>query len=86
MALGALKQTPSADYSGAITGYFGPDSPADEDGVCYLSIAGRRGAELDILKQQRIELPIRSRYERQQLAAGFLLDLIYQTIRVQVGR
>lgn len=41
MADGALKQTPEADLSAAITGHLGPQAPVEQDGLVYVGIATR---------------------------------------------
>lgn len=41
MAVGALEKTPEAQWSAAVVGHLGPDSPEEKDGMIHLCIARR---------------------------------------------
>ncbi len=49
MAIGALKATPEATISGAVTGHLGPKAPSFLDGVVYFAVATR-----DVLIVQKL--------------------------------
>jgi len=87
MAIGALKITPKADVSAAVTGHLGPGAPPEQDGVVFLAFARRnRSARLGRVAVKRIELSAEARdggtgrlgkrLRRQRSAAAHLLDWI----------
>jgi nicotinamide-nucleotide amidase len=82
MAIGVLRKTPEANLSASITGYLGPDSALDMDGVAFIGIAARGpdGApHLQLIR--RIDLTEESdRSGRQNLAAAQVLELTVAVI------
>lgn len=42
MAVGVLRNTDEADCAASITGHFGPDAPAGQDGLIYIGLASRQ--------------------------------------------
>jgi len=81
MAEGVLSKTPEATIAASITGHLGPNAPARLDGVVYVAISQRSGADSraeDVSTTAfRFTLsPESDRYERQKLAAETLLTLV----------
>jgi nicotinamide-nucleotide amidase len=76
MAYNVLRRTPEAHLSASITGYLGPDSAADMDGVAFVGIAARTaGGEIRIQVSKKIELEDPpERHSRQHNAAAQLLE------------
>lgn len=52
LAKSALRKTPEADYSLAIVGHLGPNSPEDKDGKIWISIARRTNKNKIKVKDQ----------------------------------
>jgi nicotinamide-nucleotide amidase len=75
MALAALRRTPEADLSAAVTGHFGPGAPRGKDGRVYLAVASRAGKPVVIVVE--IVLPKASnRVQRQRKASLLLFALV----------
>ncbi len=77
MARNVLQRTPEASLAVGVTGHFGPDAPAELDGVVFISIAERSSAAI---QTQRQKLTSTDRADRQietvQLALSAALDAI----------
>lgn len=52
MALGVLERTPQATIAASVTGYLGPDSPADQDGVAWSSIAFKTSTDVTVTSRR----------------------------------
>jgi PncC family amidohydrolase len=86
MATGALKATPQADVSAAITGHLGPGAPPAQDGLVFVAFAARGPAGSTRVVVKHIELadekgdgsgrPLQRRLRRQRSAAVHLLEWI----------
>ena len=86
MAVAALERTPTADYSGAITGHLGPDAPPDLDGRVYVAIAGRQPGGVGILREADPQLIAAQRTARQDEAARLVLQTMAAVIEAVRAR
>jgi nicotinamide-nucleotide amidase len=84
LATAALRQTPEANWSVAITGDVGPGAPAATDGVCFVAI--KLGRDQQII-HSRIKLAcaaprdaddLSARVDRLEEATGRALELILE--------
>jgi PncC family amidohydrolase len=73
MARGVLRHTAEADVAGAITGHLGPDAPPGDDGRVWVTLAARAADQVAVVAVQAHQLAARSRDDRQQEAAAYLL-------------
>jgi nicotinamide-nucleotide amidase len=48
MATEVLKRTPASQLAASVTGHLGPGAPLDQDGLIYVGIAVRKGADADV--------------------------------------
>jgi nicotinamide-nucleotide amidase len=80
MATGALRRTPEATWSAAITGYLGPDASQTVDGLICLVVARRGLAGVEMVAQGTESLPADGRIERQQHAAAALFRIILKAV------
>lgn len=84
MAAGALRHTPHASVSLAITGHLGPDAPEHLDGVAWIAIshrtAGSHSAKLQLTSAGSIPFPD-LRWLRQQEAAEYSLQALNNWLR-----
>ena len=79
MAVGVLHKTHEADLSASITGYLGPDSAPERDGVAFVAVAGRGATCVQLVR--KIDLTGEpDRCGRQSSAAAQLLDLTADVI------
>src|SRR5690606_18272372 len=76
MTSGALEKTPHANLAAAVTGHLGPDAPPELDGIVYIAIQ-RRASPASVRLHR---LTASDRRERQQEAAGLVLDGILAAI------
>jgi PncC family amidohydrolase len=92
MALGVLRATPEADVAASITGHFGPDAPARQDGLFFVGIALRReSSAADSLRGEvhRFRFPASSgdmtplqlRKQRRQQAGRIVCQLLMHHLR-----
>lgn len=86
MAAGALRQTPHATVSLAITGHLGPDAPTHLDGVAWIAIAHRMAegfvARLQLTVAGAIPFPD-LRWLRQREAAERSLQALAEWLRAR---
>jgi PncC family amidohydrolase len=80
MSVAALQQTPTADYSGAITGHLGPDAPPAQDGRVYIAIAARRSGCIEVLQEADPQLIASDRIARQHEAARLVLRMLADVV------
>lgn len=80
MALQVLAKTPEADISASVTGYLGPDAPARQDGLLFVSAARRRKGKLQSLGVWQFRLRELTRYKRQQEAAELVLYCVLKAL------
>ena len=80
MATEALRQTPEATISAAVTGHLGPVANADVDGIVFVSIAQRANNKIETVTTARIALTTRTREERQVEVAEKLLETIEKVL------
>lgn len=83
MAVAALERTPTADYSGAITGYLGPDAPPDLDGRVFVAIAGRNSGAMEVLREADPQLIAAERTARQDEAARLVLQTMAAVVEAR---
>ncbi len=82
MARRALKMTPTANWSAAVTGHLGPGAPQAMDGVIFVSVvSGNAAAEAD--RSVRHQLDFSSRIERQSEAASLVLEELARALSSQ---
>ena len=77
MCLGVLKKTPEADLAVSITGHFGPNAPAELDGVAYCGLVFRGQSEGKVTRfelQHHDERHVRA--ERQISAAQLAFQFV----------
>ena len=87
MSQAALKATPEAEVSVAITGHLGPGAPKRLDGVIYLSLAirvGERSAESFVMKE-RLSDKMR-RLERQRAASLSVIRVVRSLLNTSPRR
>jgi nicotinamide-nucleotide amidase len=82
MAIGVLRKTPEASVSASITGYLGPDSAPEMDGVAFVGVAVRAAdGTVHLQLVHKIDLTAESdRSGRQNLAAAQVLELTAEVI------
>lgn len=73
MAVHALVRTIEANFSAAVTGHFGPNAPAEKDGVIHIAIAQRNEQRVDVVHAETIRLKSSSRRQRQHEATNHVL-------------
>jgi nicotinamide-nucleotide amidase len=73
MATGVLQRTAEAHVAAAVTGHLGPDAPADADGRLWVALAERAADQVSVVGVHAHQLAARSRRDRQQEAAAYLL-------------
>jgi nicotinamide-nucleotide amidase len=83
MARGALQAIGEADWSGAITGHLGPNSPVDRDGWIDIAVARRLGESTEVVCERLLHLDASTRAARQIAAARALLQLCHDTISAE---
>ncbi len=76
MAVGVLSRTAEAQYAASITGHLGPDAPPGFDGVVFIGVARRLGDTVEAVGVWRRELKTAARLDRQQEAAGLVLQTL----------
>lgn len=90
MCRGVLLRTPEADIAASVTGHFGPDSPANQDGLFFIGIAERTSTESSPrVKVYRFRFPARSadanplavRRERQQQSGRIVCQLLMHHVQ-----
>ncbi len=64
MARGVLWATPEADIGFAVTGHYGPEAPADLDGVVFGCLSRRGGGAVEVWRKWRWDLTSQSRTDR----------------------
>lgn len=74
MAVGALRRTPQAELSVAVTGHLGPGAPPQLDAVVYVTAAWQRPSQ-GPLRSHRFELSASGRVQRQVAAALMVLQV-----------
>ena len=78
MAENVLQRTPEASLAVAVTGHFGPDAPAELDGVVFISVAERTAP---VTQTQRRTLTSTDRGERQTEAVQAVLLAALEAIK-----
>ncbi len=73
MAMGVLASVPESDWSAAVTGHLGPNSPYGLDGRIYIAFA-RRSTTEELIHCQAHQLVSESRLARQEEAACQVLE------------
>lgn len=81
MARGVLTNTPEADLAAAVTGHLGPNAPPGFDGVIYVAVALRRGARIQVVRVQRLQLTSTTRYQRQREAVSHVFRCLIESIQ-----
>jgi PncC family amidohydrolase len=84
MARGALRITPEADVSAAVTGHLGPKAPAQFDGLVIIAVAARSEGDVRIVGTWSHRLSSAARRQRQEAAAELLLEHLTQAL-TEVG-
>lgn len=79
MAIEALRRTPEAHHSLAITGHLGPGAPHHADGIVHIVIASRTEATPTLVHQTH-RLPEIPRVARQRMAATLAITAM-QAVR-----
>ncbi len=77
MAENVLQKTPEASLAVAVTGHFGPDAPAELDGVVFISVARRISGEI---RTQQRSLTAADRAERQREAVQAVLSTALEAV------
>ncbi len=80
LAKEALTLTPEANWSGAIVGHLGPNSPEDKDGMVWISIYGRNDQRELKYRHECKKLNSMNRSERIKEASFILLETIREII------
>lgn len=78
MADKVLERTPEASVAAAVTGYLGPQAPAELDGVVYLAAAQRQAGEKTRMLVRRHVCTNDKRLPRQREAIAATLSLILE--------
>ncbi|QDT65893.1 CinA family protein [Calycomorphotria hydatis] len=88
MSAAILEKTPHADLAGAITGYLGPESPENQDGLVFLAtqLRSHRAKVIKLeFKTVTSQDPAELRVHRQQEAATRLLSELRTAIAAVIG-
>lgn len=81
MAETALRRTPEADWSAAITGHLGPDLPPHTEQLVHTAVASRSAGNITIQGFASTALHQKgSRQSEQIMAAGYLLVHLYAAL------
>ncbi|MFM2097001.1 MAG: Nicotinamide-nucleotide amidohydrolase PncC [Planctomycetota bacterium] len=80
MAVGVLRATREAEWSASVTGHLGPDSPVDQDGVVFVSIACRRARKIELVSCEKIRLRAKSRSARQVEASFHVCERLHAAL------
>lgn len=81
MAVGALKITPEAKWSAAVTGHLGPGAPEGLDGVVFVALAERTPEGTIDHPPVRHVLQTTERTERQEEAAALVLKSLREALQ-----
>ncbi len=83
MAKCVLAKTPEAQWSAAITGHLGPNSPLESDGMIFVSVAKRSPEEIELVTSSTRKLETLHRIPRQQAAATVVLEELRRAIEMR---
>ena len=85
MSAGALRSTPAANLAVAITGHLGPNAPAEQDGLLFVSIqyAGQppHVQSFQLAELSQTVAPSLTRRQRQATAAQTVLSTLRESLR-----
>jgi nicotinamide-nucleotide amidase len=78
MALQVLQRTREAQLAAAVTGYLGPDSPENCDGLYFVAVARRIAGDgsLEVASSETGRLDAADRLSRQEQAVSRVLELL----------
>jgi nicotinamide mononucleotide (NMN) deamidase PncC len=82
MAMGALVETPEADWAASVTGHLGPAAPPDQDGLVFVGVANRdfTGQCVNVVTVREYRLIASERIARQREAACRVLELVIEEL------